>query len=667
MASTLTFFRAPREKICLFVVAFLTAFLGELPSRAQKNNASPPNIAPPPNMETRGIPPIPKEVQTDVGKYLFLGGSTFKGWNSVRREPIVTTRIGNTTQLHLMQVPLGKREPIIRWRESVPVGIFRPKDGNSFVFLSDTSGDEQFQIYLAKTPPSKEPPRLLTDGKSRNLSPKWSADGTQLAYTSTQRNGKDSDVWLVNPDTAEAPQNLTGESGMGFNLLGWSHDQQSLLLSRDINSSRTELWSLNVASRERILLTKKGEDVSYSNVRLGPNESCLYAITDAFSDFREITRMDLKSGVRTPLTSDIPWDIEAFEISGDGRWLAFTSNEEGYCRLHLLDLDTGEERGVPDLGNAIISNLQWHPMLGELGFSLNTSQSPNDAHSFAPDSGVLTRWTNRPNNAQTLTTFSEPELVKIQSFDDLPISGWLYMPESKKFPPPRPLLISIHGGPSSQARPGFRGTGNYYINELGIAMLYPNVRGSSGYGKKFLDLDNGFKREDSVKDIGAFLKWTEQEPRIQKDRIGVMGASYGGYMTLSCMAHYPQVFRCGIDTVGIANFNTFLRDTSEYRKANRRQEYGDERNPQTHDFLERISPLNDADKIRSPLFVVQGQMDPRVPASEAEQIVSAVAQYGTPTWYMLAKDEGHGFNKKSNSDYLFLSSVLFLKQYLLGP
>jgi dipeptidyl aminopeptidase/acylaminoacyl peptidase len=254
---------------------------------------------------------------------------------------------------------------------------------------------------------------------------------------------------------------------------------------------------------------------------------------------------------------------------------------------------------------------------------------------------------------------------RFPSFDQLPISGFLYRPDAGKFPGPRPVIIVIHGGPEGQSRPIFQARNNYYLEELGCALLYPNVRGSEGYGKAFLAKDNGFLREDSVKDIGAFLDWINTQPALDNKRLLVTGGSYGGYMTLASLVHYSPRLRGGIDIVGISDFLTFLKNTADYRRDLRRVEYGDERDAAMATHLKSISPLTNVAKIQAPLFVVQGANDPRVPASEAKQIFEAVKGQGKTAWFLMANDEGHGFQKKPNQDFQFLAQILFLKETLL--
>ena len=323
----------------------------------------------------------------------------------------------------------------------------------------------------------------------------------------------------------------------------------------------------------------------------------------------------------------------------------------------------------PPIAASIISGLKWQhgPKQNLLAFNVNSARSPSDVYTWSPDAAknVATRWTMSETGGIPADRFVEPKLVTWKSFDGREISGFLYQPDAKKFPGPRPVIVQIHGGPESQARPGFLGRSNYLINDLGCALILPNVRGSAGYGKSFLLLDNGFKREDSYKDISALLDWIKTQPQLDAGRVMAYGGSYGGFMTLEVATNYADRIRCAIDIVGISNLATFLKNTESYRRDLRRAEYGDERDPKMAAFMERIAALNNAQKITKPLFVVAGANDPRVPKSEAEQIVATLKKQKTPVWYMLGKDEGHGFAKKKNADFLFYATVQFIRDYLL--
>jgi dipeptidyl aminopeptidase/acylaminoacyl peptidase len=356
--------------------------------------------------------------------------------------------------------------------------------------------------------------------------------------------------------------------------------------------------------------------------------------------------------------------VEDFELSPDGKTLAFVTNEDGVSILRLMRADSGRELKAPKLPSGVISGLQWHEYGRELAFTLSSARSPSDVYSLDVKRGQVERWTESETGGLNPQSFVEPELVRLKSFDGLSITAFLYRPDPAKFPGKRPVLISIHGGPEAQARPSFQARNNYFLNELGVALLCPNVRGSSGYGKTFLTLDNGEKREDAVRDAGAFIGWAQRDAGLDGGRIAVMGGSYGGYMTLACMTHYGDRLRAGVDVVGISSFVTFLQNTQDYRRDLRRVEYGDERDPVVREFLSRVSPLTSVQKIKKPLFVVAGKNDPRVPASESEQMVKAIRDNGGVAWYLMAKDEGHGFAKKRNQDFQFLATVLFLKENL---
>ncbi|MCX7886884.1 MAG: prolyl oligopeptidase family serine peptidase [Verrucomicrobiae bacterium] len=651
--------KCPRLLVWQVVLAVLPAGLPALVAEA----GAP---AVPTNLVVEGIPPIPDALKSNVAPYLALGGASFRGWHPQRREILVTARRGGLTQLSTVTEPNGKRTALTRWSEPVSHGWFQPQSGDYFIFQSDSGGNEQYQFYLLDMRTKTRTPLLLTDGRSRNSSPRWSRNGRWFAYASTRRNGRDNDIYVVDPAHPASTRCVATNTSPSWFLSDWSSDDTYLLLRRGISDSQTELWLLDWQRGERRLLTKKGERVYYAQPRFGDGDSAVYVLSDDRSDFLTLTRLDLKTGRRELLASHVSWDVEDFEISPDGRIVAFVVNEDGFSRLRLLELATRRELTAPRIPSGIISNLAWHEKLLELGFTLESAESPGDAYSWNFQTAELIPWTGRVRSSTQLQQFARPELVKLNSFDGLTISSIVYRPDARKFPGRRPVLIIIHGGPAAQSRPGFRGSANFYINELGIALIYPNVRGSSGYGRRFQALDDGMKREDAVRDIGAILEWIKSDGGFDPGRIAVMGTSYGGFMALACLVKYNDVFRCGVSNVGIANFVTFLRDTADYRRGGRRQEYGDERQPAMRAFLERISPSNNADKIRAPLLIVHGKNDPRVPVTEAERMRDAIRANGGTVWYLMASDEGHGFQKKSNLDFQFYATVMFLQQYLLG-
>jgi dipeptidyl aminopeptidase/acylaminoacyl peptidase len=357
------------------------------------------------------------------------------------------------------------------------------------------------------------------------------------------------------------------------------------------------------------------------------------------------------------------WDVERFDVSLDGKFIAYVKNEDGLSRIHVRRTANNTEVPRPKLPVGVVGSLRWHKNGHELGFSLNNARGSGDVYSLDVATGKVERWTVSESAVKT-DEFPEAELVRWKSFDGKMISGFLYRPPAK-FTGKRPVLVVIHGGPEGQSQPTFLGRSNYLLNELGIALIYPNVRGSTGYGKTFSLLDNGFKREDTYKDINALFDWIGAQPGLDSDRIAVTGGSYGGHMTLAVSTFYSDRIRCSVDIVGMSNLVTFLEHTEAYRRDLRRVEYGDERDPKMREFLEKIAPMNNIEKIKKPMFVIAGKNDPRVPMSESQQIADALKKQGTPVWLLIAKDEGHGYRKKPNQDFQFYATIEFLQEYLL--
>lgn len=616
------------------------------------------------NLIVEGVPPISNELRQDAGRYLEFRAATFQSWHPVRREMLITTRFADTPQLHLVKQAGGARRQLTFLAEPVAGGSFSPRTGECIVFSQDTGGGEFYQLYRFDLGDGRV--TLLTDGKSRNTGVRWSNSGRWLAYTSTRRNGKDNDIWIVDPSDPKSARLVCEVAGGGWSVLDWSDDDTRLLLGEYISINESYLHLADVRTGRRELLTPRtGEKIAWGAAQFAQGSASLFVTTDKDAEFQRLCRFDLATKKLTPLASSPLWDVTNLEVSRDGRLVAFVSNEDGVSVLRLLEARTGRELRAPRLPLGVIGGLEWHANHRDLGFTLSSARSPNDAYVLDAKTGKVERWTESETGGLDPGSFVEPELVKLKSFDGLGISAFVYRPDPNRFPGPRPVLVNIHGGPEAQSRPVFQARNNYYLNELGVAIVYPNVRGSSGYGKTFLTLDNGFRREDSVRDIGAILDWIERDPRLDKTRIGVIGGSYGGYMVLASMVHFNDRLRCGIDVVGISNFLTFLKNTQDYRRDLRRAEYGDERDPKMAEHLRNISPLTNAHQITKPLFVVQGQNDPRVPVTESEQMVRAIRDNGGQVWYLLAKDEGHGFQKKKNADFQFLATIQFVQAFLL--
>ena len=645
----------------LAAVAASTALIGTVAT------AQPAEIKPGDNLVVQGLPAIPAALAEQVGRYTEFRSAAFQSWHPQRREMLITTRFTDTPQVHQVRQPGGDRRQLTFFPDRVTDASFQPTRGDYFLFARDRGGDEFTQLYRYDL--ASGDTTLLSDGgRSQNGLGRWSTAGDRIAYGSTRRNGEDRDVYVMNPADPSSNRLLLQVEGGGWQVAGWSPGDTQLVVAEMVSVNESYLWLVNAATGEKRLVTPKGgpEKVAYRGAEFAKDGRSLYVTTDRESEFRRLARIDLATGAHTYLSSDVSWDVDRFALSPDGRTLAFVTNEDGVDVLRLLDTASGRQRPRPDLGAGlrVIGALDWHANSKDLAFTQSSALTTSDVYSLDIATGKVERWTESESGGLNQARFSQPELVRWKSFDGRAISGFLY-PPAARFSGPRPVFINIHGGPEGQYQPGFLARSNYYLSELGIALVYPNVRGSSGYGKTFLKLDNGEKREDSVKDIGAALDWIATRPDLDASRVMVTGGSYGGYMTLAAATLYNDRIRCALDVVGISNFVTFLEKTEAYRRDLRRVEYGDERDPVMRAALTRLSPLTHAQKITKPLFVVQGQNDPRVPRAESEQMVATVQKNGSPVWYLMATDEGHGFSRKKNQDFLFYATVLFMQKNLL--
>jgi dipeptidyl aminopeptidase/acylaminoacyl peptidase len=616
----------------------------------------------PSNLVVENVPDFPPPLVEKIRPYLDYRTAALQDWNPNRVEALITTRFAEATQLHAVKMPGGDRRQITFFPDRVASGVYRPHDGNTIVLEKDIGGNEFYQFYRLDVPTGDI--TLLTDGKSRNLLNAWSRDGKWLAYSSTKRNGNDTDIWLMDPSNPQSAKIALQVEGGGWFATDFSRDNSKMLVVNEVSANESYIYLVDVAGGAKNLLTPKGSvPVAYSGARFSADDADIFFTSDEGSEFQQLVRMHLADRAKEVITHE-KWDVDSFRLDEQRARIAYTTNENGAAILHISDT-TGREIMRPKLPYAVIDGLRWHPNGHLLGFTMTSAKSPADVFALDVDTGNVQRWTESETGGLNPQRNAEPQLVTMKSFDGTQISAFVYRPDPAKFPGKRPVIVNIHGGPEGQSQPVFLGRNNYWINELGIALVYPNVRGSTGYGKSYLASDNGFKREDTVKDIGTVINWIKSDPSVDGDHIGVYGGSYGGYMTLATATHYNDQIRAAVDVVGISNFLTFLQNTSGYRRDLRRVEYGDERDPKMHDFLQQISPMTSASKISKPLFVIAGFNDPRVPWTEGQQMVQTVRSSGAPVWWLMAKDEGHGFAKRSNQDFQFIAMTMFWQQFLL--
>jgi dipeptidyl aminopeptidase/acylaminoacyl peptidase len=622
-------------------------------------------IAPNDNLIVEGIPPVPASIADQAGRYAEFRAARLTSLHPLRREMLVSTRFADTWQIHRVAMPGGDRTQLTFFPDNVFGAEYEPTQGESFLFAKDQGGNEQFQVYRFDVATGSS--TLLTDGKSRNTSPLYSNHGNRIAFGSTQRNGNDVDLWVMDPMAPGSAKMLTEWKGGGLGVQDWSPDDSKLLIGDEVSANESNLWIVDAKTGEKTQLTppQGDEKVAYGGAAFSRDGKGVYLTSDQGSEFQRLTYMDLATKKITVLTPQIQHDVDNFALRWDGAMIAFVTNDEGTSGLHLLDTKTLKEVAAPKLPIGLVGAIQWHRNNHDLAFGMTTSRSTGDAYMADIRTGKVERWTQSETGGINTASFSMSEPIQWTSFDNKKITGFLFRPAAK-FTGKRPVIIDIHGGPEGEYRPGFLGRSNYLLNELGVAIVYPNVRGSTGFGKSFVKLDNGFLREDSYKDISALFDWIAKQPELDADRVMVTGGSYGGFMTLAVATHYNDRIRCAVDVVGPSNLVTLLQNTSGYRRDLRRVEYGDERDPKMKEFLDRIAPANNAKNITKPLFVIQGTNDPRVPRTESAQMVETVRKNGTPVWYLEAKDEGHGFQKKKNVDFQFYSTVMFIRQYLIG-
>jgi protease II len=668
----------------LALAACTTTPVQEQPAAVASNTApgasagAVPVITPNANLQVEGIPAIPKSIEQRVAAYTDFRPHGFVDWHPRERSMLVRHRAANANiaQLFLLRGPGGTLEQITDFPEPVGQAAFEPNQGNYIVYSKDTGGNEAASIYRLDLSTRASTPLSDADKRSSFV---WKSKGNEVLIASVPldrtaqggtRAAVNTTLTLINPLKPEEKRTLAELPGGGWFGFRFSPDDSKIAVTQYRTSTDTTVFLIDSKSGERTqVLPLAGQPTAgFFGFEWSKDGTRLYLTSNAGGEFSELSVLDVAKKSVSVLSRHIPWDLENFRLSADGKRLVGIVNNNGVDEMRMFDAVAGNELPRPKVPLGAVSSIEWHAQrTDELAFSLNSPQSPGDVYTLNAASGEVARWTTAyapPGVA--MESFVSPELVQWKSFDGRTISGWLFMPDTKKFAGKRPVLIDFHGGPEAQATVRFMGRWNYYLNDMGIAVLLPNVRGSTGFGKTFTKLDDGFKREDSVKDAGALLDWVATQPRLDSQRISISGGSYGGYMSLAVAFQYSEKIRAAINIVGISNFVSFLNNTESYRRDLRRVEYGDERDPAMRAFQEKIAPLNNAEKIKKPLFVIHGKNDPRVPVSEAQQIAAKVRAGSTPVWTLIADNEGHGFARRANADFQFFATVKFLETFVLN-
>lgn len=647
--------------LCLGLGAI--AFAVSVPPSAEASAQGPVNRVERGNLVTENVPEVDKDLAERYRAYLNARSAMVVDWTADGKGLLIATRFGETNQLHMVTQPMGARTQITFKDEPITIGRMSPKAGSQdLVYSWDVGGNEQFQYFHMDLATGAV--RMITDGKSRHEGLVWSNAGDRIAFSGTRRDGRNTDVYVATLKDAATVKPLTTEQG-SWSAEAWSRDDGRLLVGHGISVTRAYLYVVDVKTGAMTRIKPELENVALDGVGFTPDGSGVFLISDETGEFARLGLHDLKSGGTRWVSVDAPWDVEDAVMSRDGSMIAYVMNEGGYSVLHMLDTKTLRPLPAATLPKGVISGLAFSPDGKRLAVSVSRPTAPSDAFVVDVATRQVTQWTKSEVGGLNTDRFADATLIAYPTFDTVDgkprmIPAFVYKP--REATGKLPVIVDIHGGPEAQTRPGFFSTVQFWVNELGAAVIRPNVRGSTGYGKTYVGLDNGFKREDSVKDIGALLDWIAKQPDLDASRVVVYGGSYGGYMVYACLTHFNDRLAGGISVVGISNFVTFLESTAEYRRDLRRPEYGDERDPEMRQHLVRISPLTNAGKITRPMLIAQGANDPRVPLSEADQMVAQIRRNGGDVWYLVAKDEGHGFRKRTNQFHANMAYAMFLRK-----
>jgi len=630
-------------------------------------------VATPPSITTEGIPPIPQSVADGFARYAQFRQAQLMAWHPAKRQILITTALGPVSQLYSVDGPLRYRRQLTWADRGLPVFssvAFDPADANTFIYQFDPEGNELRSLYRFDLTTGES--TLLTTSKTR-YEHVFARQGKWLAFDSAERNGKDRDLYVMLVSDPKTRRRLFDAEG-AWSPQDWTPDGSTILVSEVVANDETFLWTVDVKSGERKTLTPRGGDKAiWLNARFSADGRKVYAVSDRQGGEYRIWRCDVAKCVWSAVTAEgIRIDMPpsngtgGFELSPDGTTLAAVVDRGATTELQLVDLATMKGRALPSPMPGAITQLRWRPGSREIGFSLASVKAQGDVYSVDVALGTITRWTNSETifNSDALPP---PEVIEWKSFDGTTISGVLYRP-SPKFSGPRPVLVNIHGGPDQFERARWLGRSNYFLNEMGIAIVYPNYRGSIGFGRKFQQMDDGRGREGAIKDIGALLDWIGTRQDLDRTRVMLTGASYGGWLALEAGIQYNDRIRGIIAGAAITDITTYLETTEAGRQANRRLEFGDERDPQTREFLKSISPVTRASELKKPTFILHPAKDILVPIAQARELRDALKKNNAPVWYAEFADAAHtNFpNTGPNVNWMLNAWIVFIQNYLLN-
>lgn len=615
------------------------------------------NLKKPDGISVDGVPPLSADLRKGVIPYRISRFAYLQDLHPLKKELLIHTQLGNTIQAYIVSMPGGMRRQVTFYDEPLNASLFDPQKGEFIIVQRDNNGDEFYQLYRHDLRTGSDV--LLTDGgKSYNFNPVWNNKGNKLYYTSLTNSEATSNIYVVNPNDPASNHLISSLEGPNWSIQRISTDESKIILTVPENGSNTakSLWiydSKTKTNKQLLSAKNSGYVIGFTKdnngIFMNSGQLKFYNLTN--QKFEQLT--------------DLPWGIRGAFLSPDGSKIAFTTNEAGNTKAYVFFTDKKKYEAIKNLPVGFVSGMKWWNDNQSLFFQFSTSYANSDIYEWNCNTRKIIPWVVNETVGTDRSLIPAPQLIKWKSFDSLEISGFLY-PASKKFHGKRPVIIDIHGGPVMQALPLYNSNTNYYTNELGVTVIFPNIRGSAGFGPGFTELDNGMKKENAVKDIGALLDWIAKQPGLDTSRVMVTGGSYGGYMTYRTAIEYNSRIRCAIEAFGISDLFSYKKSIDNAYREFFAQEFGDDSDRVIRDYFNRISPLRNANKITMPIFIVQGKNDPRIPYTESQQMVDAIKKNGGTVWYLLANDEGHGFYKQANEDYLFYASVEFIRKYLLN-
>ncbi len=597
----------------------------------------------------------------DIATFLQIGGCSPAGYTWDGQDVYFSSSMSGEPQTYRIT------------DEGWPYQLTTFEDGIDFFVLSysgamaivgaSTGGSEQSQLFLMDT----ETGRVMQLTQAEDIqygSVAWAKDDKSIFFRSNEENKRDFFIYQMDIETSEY-QKIFGDTAEVAGYLAiadLAHDDSKMIIYRFTSNVDDELYMLDLASGEYQQLTEDDGDVLYYSPTLMPDGETIWLTCNNNEDgIQRLARMTVGSPDVEFVEDgwlDSRWEVDGLGFSRDYKYMQAVINEEGYARLKIREVESGRELPSPPV-DGIVSGAMFDKN-GICVFSFNSPTRAPDVWKWNPGNEELEQLTFSIYAGIDRDLFSEPQLIHYTSFDGLEVPAFLYLPPDYKEGESIPFIVDAHGGPEGQFRPYFQRNIQYFILN-GYGLLCPNPRGSSGYGRDYLNMDNYKKRKHSLMDYKAGVEWLIEKGYTQKGMIGIRGGSYGGYVVLGMITEYPQLFSAAVDVVGIANFKTFLENTKAYRRALRESEYGPLSDPE---FLEEISPIHKAHLIETPLLVVHGENDPRVPVSEARQIIEAVKTSGGVVDSLIFPDEGHGAAKRENVIEEYRKQVEFFDRTL---